>query len=76
MTNNIFKNEFENELYRSMEKKLANNQLEAKHGFNKLAKAVDLLNAAAEIFESAGMFSEANEVTEVLSELTDQLSKE
>ena len=56
----------EDELMRSMEKELVGKQLEEKHGFNKLAKAIDYLNAAANIFEQAGLHKEAEEVTEIL----------
>ena len=45
------------------------NQLESKYAFSKFAKAVDLLNSAAEIFEKTGMYSEAAEVTEILESL-------
>lgn len=65
---------FEEEIYRSMETKLVSGQVENKYGFNKLAKAADLLNAAAEIFEQAGMTQQANEVIEVLQDLAQQLS--
>lgn len=59
-------NSFEDEIYDSMKKNLIANQVEDSHGFNKLAKAVNYLNAAAEIFEDAGMVGEAFEITEVL----------
>lgn len=62
------------EVFRSMEKQLVSNQLEDKHGFNKLAKAVDYLNAAASIFEQAEMHEEASEITKVLQDLAKQLS--
>lgn len=62
------------EIFQSMEKQLVSNQLEDKHGFNKLTKAVDYLNAAASIFEQAGMHKEASEITEVLQDLAKQLS--
>ncbi len=65
---------FEEEIYQSMEKQLAANQSEKNHGFSKLAKATDCLNAAAEIFEQAGMHEEAAEVTEVLQRLAESLS--
>lgn len=65
---------FEDEIYRSMEVKLASSQLENHYGFDKLAKAADFLNAAAEIFEHAGMIEQANEITEVLQDLVKQLS--
>jgi hypothetical protein len=65
---------FEDEIYRSMENKLVEAQVENKHGFNKLAQAVNCLNAAAEIFEQAGMPAEAAEITEVLQGLAKDLS--
>jgi hypothetical protein len=60
---------FGDEIYRSMEKNLVASQVENEHGFDKLSKAVDYLNAAAEIFECAGMHKSATEITEVLQEL-------
>jgi hypothetical protein len=65
---------FEDEIYRSMEKKLVATQVENKYGFKRLAQAADYLNAAAEIFEQAGMSEQAEEVTEVLQGLAQQLS--
>lgn len=65
---------FEDEIYKSMEKNLVSNQVEDKHGFNKLAKAADCLSAAAEIFDQAGMQAEADEITEVLQGLAKVLS--
>lgn len=71
----MFKNaSFEDEIYKSMEKNLVSNQVEDKHGFNKLAKAANCLGAAAEIFDKAGMQAEAAEVTEVLQGLVKHLS--
>ena len=68
---------FEDEIYRSMEKTLVSHQVENKHGFNKLAKATDLLNTAADIFERAGMSKESEEVTKVLQSMAiDQLVSE
>jgi thiamine pyrophosphate-dependent acetolactate synthase large subunit-like protein len=64
---------FESEIYRDMEKKLVAKQVEATHGLNKLARAADYLNSAAELFENAGMHSQAAEVTEVLRKLAEQL---
>jgi len=61
---------FADEIYRSMESSLVKSQTEEKHGFSKLDKAIDLLNTAASIFESAHMYSEADEVTAVLKSLT------
>jgi hypothetical protein len=56
----------EDELYRSMETTLVKNQTENVHGFQKLAKAVDLLNTAAEIFDQAGMTQEADQITAII----------
>lgn len=66
---------FEDEIYRSMETKLVSNQLENKFSFDKIAKAADYLNAAASLFDKAGMYGEAAEVTEVLQSLAKQLGK-
>lgn len=65
----------ENELFKSMQKTLTANQVENKHGFNKLAKAADLLNTAAEIFDQAGMQEEAEGITEVLQDLANGLKR-
>ena len=65
---------FENDIYRSMEKQLVSNQIENKYGFDKLAKAAYYLNAAASIFEQAGMHEQAEEITEVLQGLVKQLT--
>lgn len=68
---------FEDEIYRSMESTLVKNQTENKHGFNKLAKAADLLNTAADIFDDAGMYEESKEITKVLRSMAvDQLISE
>ena len=64
---------FEDEIYKSMEASLVKNQSENLHGFDKLAKATDLLNTAASIFDSVGMFSEAEDITEVLRSLAEDL---
>jgi hypothetical protein len=68
---------FEDEIYRSMQTSLVKNQTEDRHGFNKLAKATDLLNTAAYIFDKAGMYNQSKEVTKVLQSLAiDQLMSE
>ena len=64
----------ENEIFQSMSKSLVSSQVENKHGFAKLAKAVDLLSSAAEAFDSAGMRDEAESITEVLHSLANTLS--
>lgn len=65
---------FEDEIFHSMENKLVANKVEKRYGFDKLAKAADLLSVAASIFEQAGMQEEAVEVTNVLQELAQQFS--
>jgi hypothetical protein len=71
----MFKNSsFEEEIYRSMEKQLVSNQVENKHGFKRIAQAAEYLNAAAEIFDQAGMSEQAKEITEVLHGLAQELS--
>lgn len=64
---------FEDEIYQSMQTSLVKNQTENQHGFNKLAKAADLLNTAADIFDKAGMYQEATQVTEILKALIKDL---
>lgn len=60
----------ENELMQAMAKQLVENKIESRHGFNKLTKAIDYLNAAADIFEKAGLNKEASEIVLVLKGLT------
>lgn len=64
---------FEDEIYRAMESSLVKTQTENHHGFNKLAKAADLLSTAAAIFDKAGLYQEADGVTQVLQSLTKDL---
>ncbi len=64
---------FADEIYRSMEKQLVDNQLENQHGFKRLAQATDLLSKAAEIFENAGMTETADDITELLQNLAGAL---
>lgn len=61
----------ENELYQVMEKQLISNQVENAYGFNKLAQAVQCLNAAAEIFEQAGMSETATDIVQVVESLAE-----
>jgi hypothetical protein len=65
------KSNFQDEIFRSMEKTLVANQVENTYGLRKLAKAVDFLNDAAAIFERAGMFDEASQITEILKSFQD-----
>jgi hypothetical protein len=59
----------ENELMVSMERQLFANQIENKYSFNKLAKAIDCLDAAANIFDQAGMVKESNQVIKILQKV-------
>src|SRR5574338_389811 len=75
MSSNMFKTaNFEDEIYRSMEKKLVANQDDENHGLSKIAKATDYLNAAAEIFEQAGMTGPAEEINNVMQDLAQQFT--
>ena len=61
---------FEQELYESMQKAMvSNSQEKSRSGINKLAKATDLLNIAASIFDKAGMFDESDEISKILQSL-------
>ena len=57
------------ELSLNMEKALLANQTEKKYSFNKLAKAVDYLNLAADIFEKAGLTKEAEAIVSILQDI-------
>jgi len=57
----------EDELMRSMEKELVSNRLESQYGFNKIARAIDNLSAAACLFDKAGMNDISDGIMEVLS---------
>jgi len=59
----------ENELMDSMQKQLVSAQVEDQHKFDKLSKAIDYLNAAANIFEQNGLHKTAEEVTEILEDM-------
>lgn len=64
---------FEDEIFRSMETSLVKNQTEEKHGLSKLAKAADLLNEAASIFDDAEMFQESKDISDILQNLAKDL---
>jgi len=64
---------FEEEIRQSMEKQLVSNQLENKHGFQRIAQAAEYLNVAASIFEQAGMNDTAEDITELLQNLAGAL---
>lgn len=65
---------FEEEIFKSMKKKLISNKMENDYSFGKLSRAADLLSAAAGLFDKAGMRTEAAEVTKVLHSLAQQLN--
>jgi hypothetical protein len=58
------------ELMHSMEKQLVVNQVEEQHKFNKLARAIDYLNAAANIFDKAGLNQESEDVINVIEDMS------
>ena len=64
------------EIYQSMEKSIASNNLENKYGFNKLARAIDYLNSAAEIFENSNMASEADEIVDLMLSFAQSVTPE
>lgn len=66
----------EDELMHSMEKKIVSNSLESRYNFNKLAKVLDCLNAAANIFDKSGLHVESAEVTNVLKKIAQDIGWE
>ncbi len=64
---------FEQELQQSMETQLASNYLDGKHGFQRLARAVEMLAKAASIFEAAEMPEIADAITDAVSTLTENV---
>jgi hypothetical protein len=53
-----------------MENKLIEKQAEDKGNFNKLAKALNYLNDAAELLEKSKMNKQADEITKIISNLS------
>jgi hypothetical protein len=67
----MFKNaSSEAEIMEIMGKNLVSQELEETYKFNKIAKAIEYLAAAADIFDDAEMTEEAAEVTDILESLT------
>jgi hypothetical protein len=62
----------QDELLESMEKNLVAHQVENQYGFQKLARAIDCLNAAAEIFEQADMPEVSEQIAVVLQDLVEK----
>lgn len=62
----------EQELMQSMEKQLMIKRADDKGGFNKLAKAIDYLNAAAHIFDQVNFVEESEDITKILASLAEE----
>lgn len=60
---------FEQELVEGMSKKLVSNQIENLYSFEKISKAADYLNSAAEILDDTGMTAEAELITRLLEKI-------
>ena len=61
--------DFSAEIMSSMRNNLAASSVEKTHSFKKLAKAIDYLNDAAEIFDDNGLYIQSSELGSVLSSL-------
>lgn len=73
MGTKIFKiGSFETELASTMEKELFTNQLENKYSFDKVSKAADYINAAAELLDDTGFATEAKVLTKVIERLASE----
>jgi hypothetical protein len=70
----IKKSVFEDELIAGMQKRLA--QPEVDEAMEHIVDAADLLNAAAEIFEEAGMTKQADKVLSILAKIAIQHHQE
>ena len=60
---------FVEEIMNDMQKNMVKRTAEEEYGLSKLAEAVDNLNSAAEILESAGLDIYAEEITNILEKL-------
>jgi hypothetical protein len=63
----------EDELFRSMEKSLIAHQTEKQHNLDKVTQVTGLLSTASEIFDQAGMTSEADEILAIVEGLVKDL---
>ena len=61
--------DFSTDIMSSMKNNLISNTIEDKFSFNKLAKAIDYLNDAAEIFDKNELYDQSNEINKVLISL-------
>jgi hypothetical protein len=70
MTDRLFKfGSFEDEIMKSMETTLVKYQKDQMYSHEKLAKAVDHLSAAAEIFDDTGFSKEAEALTKLIEKI-------
>src|SRR5271163_4365909 len=60
---------FEEELAKGMETKLVSRQTENQFSFDRIAKAVDFINAASQIFDDTGFYTEAEVLTKMLERI-------
>lgn len=60
----------ESELFDSMNSNLKSKEIESEFKFDKLAKVIDLLNLASEIFENENLMKESNEITNIIEDLS------
>lgn len=67
---------FEEEIYSSMKKNLVSNQLDDRYSLDKIAKAADYINNAAELLDASGFKVEAEMLTGVLKRLANEENDE
>lgn len=60
---------FEEELAKGMEQKLVSRQNENQFSLDRMAKAIDFLNAASQIFDDTGFYAEAEVLTQMLERI-------
>jgi hypothetical protein len=65
---------FADEISESMKQILVSNAIDNKYGLSKIAKAADYLNIAAGICDQAGMYHQSDDITNLLKQLSEQLS--
>ena len=70
----MFKKEssFSNEIMRGMQSNLIARKVENQYSFEKVAKAIDLLNTAADIFDDAGLKAESEGITQLLEKIAEK----
>lgn len=69
-SSNLFRVEtFEEEIAKSMQSRLVSNRAKKQYSFDKIAKAADFINTAAEILDDTGFAAEAEILVQVLEKL-------